>query len=230
MPSVSRVVKAGKSPGYFDYYCASLSLPGLLKIKSDNIPGDVPYLFADANKVHWWKSHVAGFPLKSESKMKIGFVWKGRPTHTRDEFRSASIENFLPLLEMANIQWFSIQKDAMAAEVQAMKSAGEKNGDENSVVDMSGGLHSYADTAALLECLDLLITVDTSVAHLAGALGKPVWMLCALVPDHRWLSTGSTTAWYPSMRIFRQTQEYDWHSVIAEVKVQLMRLIATAKS
>ena len=223
---VSRVVKAGEHPGRFDYYCATMSLPGLLKISSDNMPGQVPYVHADPSKTVKWKEEIERLAAPThDHPLKVGVVWKGRPTHKRDTFRSSGLLNLLPMLSMPGIEWISIQKEITDEESQLLKKIGQDNASALPVLNIGPMLSDYQDTAGLIECLDLVISVDTSVAHLTGALGKKIWMMCPLVPDYRWMSSGTSTPWYPTMKIFRQVEENNWDNVIADVMSDLQLLI-----
>ncbi|MCW6038991.1 hypothetical protein K4A83_22450, partial [Spirulina subsalsa FACHB-351] len=141
---------------------------------------------------------------------KVGIVWGGSPTHKNDHNRSATLEDFIPLLKQPNIQWYSLQKGERVEELKQLP-------DPCNVTDLSPFLTDFAATARFIQELDLVITVDTSVAHLAGALGKPVWTLLCYAPDWRWMLDRHDTPWYPTMRLFRQTVPQDWSGVIRQV-------------
>ncbi|KJV09619.1 hypothetical protein VZ95_10315 [Elstera litoralis] len=140
-------------------------------------------------------------------------VWAGNPNHINDKQRSIPQETLLELTKFDSFNWYSLQVGASDKAKRALARAG--------VTDLAPGFSDFADTAAAIQALDLVITVDTSVAHLAGALGKPVWILLPFVPDWRWLLDRSDSPWYPSARLFRQPKRGDWASVLKEVKQAL---------
>ena len=135
-------------------------------------------------------------------------MWAGSPTHKDDRRRSCPPDALVPLLRTPGVDFYSLQKGERSRERAELPA-------EVAVQDLTPALHDYGDAALALDALDLLIGVDTSVVHLAGALGKPVWLLLSDVPDWRWGSEGETTPWYPSVRLFRQAQRGDWTGVIA---------------
>ena len=146
--------------------------------------------------------------------MKIGIVWAGSPTYQNDRHRSCRLSAFMPMLGIPGIDFFSLQKGEPSRELAELMPG-------LAVHDLDAAIRDFGDTALCIEQLDLVISVDTAVAHLAGALGKPVWVLLAAVPDWRWGLAGDTTPWYPSMRLFRQTQRGDWAEVMARVAAAL---------
>jgi ADP-heptose:LPS heptosyltransferase len=195
----------------FDYHCYLLSLPLILKLKLDTIPAEVPYLFADPAIVEEWRSRLA--PLGN--RKKIGLVWGGNPMHTNDHNRSIPLPLFAPLAEIKDAAFISIQKGEPAKQKPP---AGLE------LIDHTTDLIDYADTAGLIANLDLVISADTSVAHLAGALGKPVWTLLPHHPDLRWLLDRPDTPWYPTMRLFRQKSAGDWGDLMQRVATALNAL------
>jgi len=153
--------------------------------------------------------------------LRVGLAWAGSPRNTRDVERSILFEHVLPLLCIAGVEWFSLQKGAQAADL-ARAPAGR-------IVDLSSRLSDFAETAAALAHIDLVITVCTAVAHLAGALGKPVWLMNGFVPDWRWLAGRSDSPWYPTMRLFAQSKAGDWETVAREVGAALQQEVATPR-
>jgi ADP-heptose:LPS heptosyltransferase len=147
-------------------------------------------------------------------------VWAGNPQYPRDRARSCPIERFAPVAESTQCAFFSLQKGAAAGAVAKLDASGEH------VLDYTGELESFADTAALIEALDLVISVDTAVAHLAGALGKPVWILLPFASDWRWMHLREDSPWYPTARLFRQPRSGDWDSVLERVAAELARFTA----
>lgn len=198
LKGVDQVVSVNQKAKGFDVHCPIMSLPLHLGITLDNIPADVPYLSVETGPVD-------AIPLSS-GQYHIGVVWAGSALHFNDRKRSCHAELFRSLAELDGVQLHCLQKlDKDAAAPDFM-------------VDHSALLTHYGDTAALINKLDLVITVDTSVAHLAGALGKPVWILLAHAPDWRWQQQGDRTPWYPTAQLFRQLSPGDWQGVIAQVK------------
>lgn len=195
----------------FDLHCPLLSLPLAFKTDLDTIPADVPYLRAPLGATDWDARLGAKRP-------RIGLVWSGNPGHKRDRDRSIPFYALLPLLDL-DTTFVSLQKEVRPADAAVLKQTG-------TVIDAADALTTFAETAALVAALDLLITVDTSVAHLAGALGKPVWLLLPQVPDWRWLMEREDSPWYPSARLFRQDATRAWGRVIVRVRDALRESIA----
>lgn len=199
----------------YDYWDFLLSVPQWLTLETADIPTEIPYLRADAQKVQSWRErlqHIAG------DKKKIGVVWAGNAQYGNDRFRSMPFAELAHLFELESVQWFSLQKGV-----------GEEH-THNHLYALTHDLHDFSDTAAVIENLDLVISVDTSVVHMAGALGKPVWVLLAQNADWRWLMERTDSPWYPSARLFRQAYFKDWRSVIAEVSAALVQHFSPAFS
>lgn len=211
---VVQIIAQGTPPPPFDYYCPMLSLPLAFQTRLDTIPANVPYLFAATECIEKWRCRM---PNNSDNKLKVGLVWAGssRPQSpelvTTDRRRSMEPDLLAPLLDLPGIQFFCLQKFGPMAP--------EKFG----LVDFMEECVDFAETAALIANLDLVVSVDTAVAHLAGALGKPIWLLNRFDTCWRWLLKREDSPWYPSMRIFRQSQPGDWHGVIACVKNELQK-------
>jgi tetratricopeptide (TPR) repeat protein len=185
----------------FDSQCYLLSLPLLLGLKSQTIPAKVPYLHAQPDSIDYWRTRLE--PLGAIKK--IGLVWAGNPDHTNDHNRSIPLSKFAPLAAIADLAFISLQKGAGADQSPP---AGLQ------LIDHTSEIYDYADTAGLIANLDLVIAADTSVAHLAGAMGKPVWTLLPYHPDLRWMLDRPDSPWYPTMRLFRQTSMADWDASI----------------
>ena len=195
----------------YDYEVPLLSLPFYFKTTMENIPAKVPYLSVNKDLKKIWRKIV-----NDNEKTKIGIVWAGSPIHTNDRHRSIKLQQFLPLLSIEGTHFYSLQKGfqvIQAKDYQLLLT----NLDEN--------IKSFTDTSAVIENLDLLITVDTSVAHLAGALGKETWLLLPFLPDWRWLLDMDKSPWYPSIKLYRQPQIYDWNSVFNELKKDLAEFV-----
>lgn len=207
MPAIELVAEDA-DPGSFDVHCPLLNLPGVLGTGLSEIPDAVPYLAVDPDLAARWRTRLpVGF--------RLGVAWRGSPIHRRDRMRSMSAELFEKFLKIKGLTTVSLQKDATAAECRRLGL-------------MTTELGDYADTAALVSCLDLVISVDSSVCHLAGALGAPVWTLLDAAPDWRWLQDRDDSPWYPTMRLFRQATAGDWTPVLAEVRASLQQMVQPA--
>ncbi len=195
----------------FDVHVPLLSLPGLFDTTLDSIPSNIPYIAADPSLIDQWRIR-----FDDDNKYKIGIVWAGNPDHKKDHSRSCSLSDFATLAEIPELSFYSLQKGPASEE-------GSKWPDGNKIIKLDNEINDFADTAAIIANLDLVISVDTVVAHLAGAIGKPVWTLLPLVPDWRWLLNRTDSPWYPSMHLFRQTRSDDWAGVFERVKQTLLQ-------
>ncbi|BAO92253.1 tetratricopeptide repeat protein [Caballeronia cordobensis] len=194
----------------YDFWCDTVSLPS--RLPGETVPAAARYMRADPARASAWRERVHA--LAPCARRRVGLVWAGNPRHRFDAYRSLSLHALLPLATVADTAWFAIQKGPAAAQSAEIASGWPMHA-------VGDALHDFSDTAALVESLDLVITVDTSVAHLAGALGKPVWILLAAHTDWRWGIDASVSAWYPSARLFRQKHPGDWRDVSAELLSQL---------
>jgi tetratricopeptide (TPR) repeat protein len=211
---VDEVIAFGDRLPEFTWQCPLLSLPLAFKTTLRNIPDSVPYLSADPESIADWQRRIAG------PELKVGLVWAGRPEHKRDRHRSMALAELAPLASIPNVAFYALQKGAAVSEA-------EHAPDGMRLEILSPLLGDFADTAAAIMALDLVITVDTSVAHLAGALGKPVWILHAYAPDWRWLEKRSDSPWYPTAELFRQDASRRWAPVVNDVAAEL-RALATS--
>jgi len=193
---------AGSPLVAFEIYLPLLSLPRVFNTNFDNVPSTFPYVRPEPWLVERWAARLA-----QDQKLRIGIVWAGRSTHEDDLNRSCTPAHFARLTSVANTMFYSLQKGCHGRDIDALQEAG--------IVDLEPEIDDFADTAAAIENLDLVICVDTSVAHLAGAMGKPVWIVLPFAPDFRWLASGETSPWYPSARLFRQPETKDWDSVFS---------------
>jgi tetratricopeptide (TPR) repeat protein len=193
--------------------CPLGSLPEVIGTTAGTIPEQVPYLRAQEADLARWGQRMALEP----AGLRVGLVWAGSPHHAKDALRSIPLRAFDGLLAMEGVRFYSLQKGEAAA--QARELAGGRR-----LVDWHKELTDFAETAAVVAGLDVVITVDTAVAHLAGALDKPTWVLLHDRPDWRWGHAGATSAWYPTMRLFRQARAGDWQGVITEVGASLRDL------
>jgi len=211
LTGVSQVISRGEAVPAFDCHCSLGSLPLAFGTTLDTIPSAVPYLPAGDDGRGWTGQ------LGSTGKPRVGLVWSGNPNHSNDQNRSLSLEVLLPLFDL-EAQFVSLQKDIRPEDRITLRERGD-------IPDLGCELDSFAETAALLEHLDLVITVDTSMAHLAGGLGRPVWILLPYVPDWRWLQYRDDTPWYPTARLFRQSETREYASVIGRVRRDLVTWI-----
>ncbi|WP_448562212.1 tetratricopeptide repeat protein [Trichothermofontia sp.] len=209
VPGIDRVLNMAISQQDFDICAPLLSLPRLLGTTLETIPATVPYLHAPPDS-----------PLQLKAprgtRLKVGLVWAGSPEHPNDAQRSCGLRVLWPLLALADIAFYSLQVGAPALELAELPEVYRAR-----VTDLSPQLTDFWETAAAIKQLDLVITVDTSVAHLAGALAKPVWVLLSYLPDWRWLIDREDSPWYPTARLFRQPHPGNWEQVITQVSVAL---------
>jgi tetratricopeptide (TPR) repeat protein len=200
----------------FDMYCELSSLPLAFGTRLDSIPSTTPYLSARAESLSIWEAR-----LGARDGLRLGLVWSGNPAHRNDYNRSMPLSMLAPILDVG-AQFFSLQKDPRPDDKAFLRARPE-------IVDHTAQLTDFAETAALISCLDLVITVDTSVAHLAGALGCPTWILLPHTPDWRWLLDREDSPWYPSARLFRQDETRDYTGVVARVRHELVKLVEAKK-
>jgi hypothetical protein len=209
IPGVGEIREAGQiNVAEFDTYLPLLSLPRVFGTTLDTIPAEVPYL--DMEAIRRRKGRAGSLSQSPSSFPKVGLVWAGSPTHQNDRHRSCALRAFLPVLQTPDVEFYSLQKGERSREIAELPPG-------ITVYDLDPLLGDYGDLAILLDQLDLIISVDTSVVHVAGALGKPVWTVLSYVPDWRWMLEGESTPWYPTMQLFRQTQPDDWAEVMGWV-------------
>jgi hypothetical protein len=199
---------------HIDMHCPICSLPLAFGTRLDTIPTATSYLPAPAkSRVQAWEGR-----LGPHARLRVGVVWSGSLTHTNDHNRSIPLRMFSRILDV-DATFVSLQKDPRPSDTAILRERSE-------IIDLTAALTDFTDTAALISCLDLVITVDTSVAHLAGALGCPTWLLLPFTPDWRWLLDRDDSPWYPSMRLFRQTETGDYAPVLDRVRSELITLIS----
>jgi tetratricopeptide (TPR) repeat protein len=211
---ISQVIEYGEQIPQFDTHSPLLSLPLLFGTTLETIPARIPYISADSKFVEKWRDEIQ----YGNSKLKVGLVWSGNPKNIKFKYKSFPLETFTPVLKLKDITFYSLQKGEAAEQT--------KNLSEGlNIIDFTNEINNFSDTAALIETLDLIISVDTAVAHLAGAIGKTVWTLIPYKPDWRWMLNREDSPWYPTMRLFRQSSRGNWESVIAKVKKELLKLL-----
>jgi tetratricopeptide (TPR) repeat protein len=215
LPGVERVVCPGEALPSFDYHCPLMSLPHVLGTTLENIPPANPGLCACAAEIAdaWRKWPAEG--------LRVGLAWAGNPENKGDFRRSTSLETLLPLGRVPGVQWFSLQMGAAAEQAKPFA-------EEFPLIDASSASRDMAETAALLSTLDLVISVDTSLAHLAGALDKPVWLLLPHPADWRWLQARADSPWYPTAELFRQPEMGNWAEPVARMRARLVQLAAAS--
>jgi tetratricopeptide (TPR) repeat protein len=194
-----------------DCECALLSLPYLFGTRNETIPGVTPYLRANPDEAARWKARFTG------STFKVGIVWAGNPEHVNDRRRSIPLKQLAPLFALPGVSFTSLQVGAHAEDLKAHP--------EFAITDVASELVGFASTAALIEALDLVITIDSAVSHLAGGLGKPTWLLTPWVSDWRWQLDREDNPWYPTMRLFRQIEGQEWPAVIDRLVGELSAVV-----
>jgi len=208
LDGVTAVVARGEAPPPFDVHCPLGSLPLARKTELPVVPAPIPYLSADHAHLQKWSARIEKLPHP-----RIALAWAGNPAHDNDRNRSIALSALAPLLAMP-ASFISIQRDVRSADAAQLAATAQ-------LTHLGGELADLNDTAGVLAMCDLLITVDTAPAHLAGAMGRPVWVLVPFAPDWRWMLDGEITPWYPSARVFRQSALADWNAVIARAAAAL---------
>jgi tetratricopeptide (TPR) repeat protein/precorrin-6B methylase 2 len=203
-PGVDHVLLPNEAMPEFDYYAHLMSLPRVFGTEIGSVPGPIPYLHAAPERLERWQARLA-----HDQHLKVGFVWAGSPTHVRDRYRSTSLQALAPLFDTDGTSWYSLQKGPATVALR-------ENG--FAIIDLQHDLTDFAETAAAVSALDLIISVDTSVAHLAGALGKALWLMLPHPAEWRWLEHRDDTPWYPTARLFRQARMDDWDEVVQRMK------------
>lgn len=203
MAPAIQIIGGNQAPIAFDYHCSLTSLPLALGTRLETIPSEPRYLAADEKlRIDW----AARLPPKT--RPRIGLVWRGSPVP--NPYRSMGLATLLPLLR-DDVEWICLQQELDDDDAAVLRRDGR-------IAFVGDGLRDFGDTAALVDLMDLVITIDTSVAHLAGALGKPVWILLTYNPDWRWLMGRSDSPWYPAARLFRQREIGNWDDVVDQVR------------
>jgi hypothetical protein len=215
---VSSLVTATNAQTAYDLHTPLLSLPLALGTRLEDVPAKVPYLHAsDARRRIW------GHTLGPATKPRIGLVWAGNPAHGNDANRSMPLANLEALVAEfgSRFEWISLQREVHIADQGAIVRLG--------LHDFGARLRDFADTAALMAHLDLVISVDTAAAHLAGALARPVWIMLPFVPDWRWMLERTGSPWYPTARLFRQRRPGDWDAVVSELASGLREFLESTR-
>jgi hypothetical protein len=195
----------------FDFQVSMLSLAHIFGTTLETIPNTVPYLLLNEQTTSRWRARL---PVSQE--IKVGIVWQGRPQHANDRFRSIPLASFESLGRISGVRIYSLQKDAGREQLSLPRSW--------EIDDLAPQLTDLAETAGAMQHLDVVVTCDSAPAHLAGALGLPVWIAIPAVPDWRWLQEREDSPWYPTARLFRQRERGNWTEVFAQIALALQRL------
>lgn len=212
LPNVADVITWNDLQPPADLTIPLLSIPFIVKTTLDTIPLATGYITPPADRVSYWNSFIGNY--SASRKLRVGFVWDGRKTFRNDK-RSISLDKMMPLFELENITFISLQKGDQAQQLKTLPLS-------YTIIDVSEQLTTFADTAALIASLDLMICVDTSVAHLAGAIGCPTWVMLKKGPDWRWLENRQDSPWYASVRLFRQSADGVWNDVVDRICHELV--------
>jgi tetratricopeptide (TPR) repeat protein len=237
IPYIQQIIPYGSPPPPFDVHAPLMSLPHILGTTLETVPAQIPYLRSQASSVRSQGArpgtdgdaeiqaaqhliNTQNSKLKTQNSshptpLKVGIVWSGNPENPYNRTRACPLELLLTLAALPNIQIYSLQKDLQPTDLKILQLHPE-------VQDLRSQLTDFVQTAALMTQLDLVISVDTAVSHLAGALGKPVWLLLPFAPDWRWMLEREDSPWYPSMRLFRQPEYGDWQTVVARLREALL--------
>ncbi|MBF0194280.1 MAG: glycosyltransferase family protein [Magnetococcales bacterium] len=206
IPEIDLITNQNHNLGRIDYYCPLLSIPQILKTTLKTIPNKIPYIESIAELTNQWQ------PKFSQKKINVGLVWEGKPLFQNDPLRrrSTTLNDFAPLGNIENVEIFSLQKGPPAKQI-------ESTPDNVDIVDLDQHINNFADTAAIIANLDIVITIDTATAHLSGAMGKATWVLLPFSPDWRWGLESDTTPWYPKSLMFRQITPNQWQEPISQM-------------
>ncbi|HEY1545883.1 MAG TPA: tetratricopeptide repeat protein [Xanthobacteraceae bacterium] len=208
LPGVAAVIAFGEARPPFDLHCPLGSLPFALKTELASVPADIPYLAAEPARIERWRPR-----LDALGRPRVAIVWAGNAAHANDRNRSLPLAKLSPLWAHGHACFVSLQRDLRPGEAEALAAA--------PVLHLGRDLVDFDDTAAVLACCDLVIAVDTSVAHLAGALGRPLWVLLPFSADWRWTKDADHSPWYPSARLYRESRPGDWDDVMGRVAKDL---------
>lgn len=211
MEGWAQVVSQGDPLPDFRWQCPLMSLPLAFKTELESIPAFVPYLRANDAEIERWSQRLKG------NELRVGVAWAGNPKHPREGMRSIKLAELALLTAVEGTRFYSLQKGSAAAPVRELPPGVV-------VIDLDAEQKDFADTAAIVANLDLVISIDTAVAHLAGALGKPLWVLLHHAPDWRWLLGREDSPWYPTARLFRKSTAEDWQAVVQRMRHEMERL------
>lgn len=207
---IHQVIPEGEVSPETDLHIPMFDLLGVVSLDTENLPGPIPYLRIAPEMTERWEDRIP-----NTGRPRVGLVWAGRPTHRNDRNRSIPLQGLTPLLQQSDFDFYALQVGERVNDIA-------EAGFENDLIDLSPHLTDFAETAGALEQIDLLISVDTSVVHVAGATNRPAWVLIPYAPDWRWGLHGDTTLWYPSLKLWRQESPGEWEIVIARITEALL--------
>jgi hypothetical protein len=214
LEGAASVVARGEPLPPFDVHCPLGSLPLALKTEPATIPAEASYLKADDARIAKWHPRIGAL-----ERPRVALAWAGNAQHINDRNRSIALSRLASLWSAASPRFIGIQRELRGEDAELLAR-------EPRVMQIGAELDDFADTAAVIALVDLVVSVDTSVVHLAGAMGRPVWILLPFSPDWRWMLERNDSPWYPSLRLYRQPAPGDWGSVIEHVAADLARLVA----
>jgi tetratricopeptide (TPR) repeat protein len=217
LEGVSMLIGKGETIPRFDVQCPTMSLPLAFKTTIETIPAKVPYLAVSKDIIEKWRSKLTG------AEIKVGIAWAGNPNHPSDLDRSIPLKSILPIVGVEGARYFSLQKDLRDGDKEILDVTSE-------IVQLDQAMNDFEDTAAIMMSLDLVISCDTSIVHVAGALSRPIWVLLPFSPDWRWLLDRNDSPWYPTARMFRQKSIGEWSTVTNDVCVELEKLVTEKKA
>ncbi|HEV3137366.1 MAG TPA: tetratricopeptide repeat-containing glycosyltransferase family protein [Pirellulales bacterium] len=216
----ARVLDREETLPEFEVHAPLLSMPRIFRTELDSVPRDVPYLAAEPARISFWGGELDKYP-----GFKVGIAWRGDKGYRLDQWRSIPLGSFAPLAQISSVRLLSLQKDSTSEDLAAIA-------DRFAVVDLARSLDNvggaFLDTAAVMKNLDLVVTCDTAIGHLAGALGVPVWLALPQPSDWRWMVDRTDSPWYPTMRLFRQTTNGDWDGVFIRIQAELAKVAGGA--
>jgi hypothetical protein len=210
LEGVSQVIPAGGALPPFDYHCPMMSLPLAFNTTLGTVPASRSYLHMDGAKIAQWRQR-----LGERTRPRVGLVWSGNRNNPLDSHRTIRLADWMPQLP-TRFEFFCLQKDIRPEDRVARDSS-------SLITSFDDEIPDFTNNAALCECMDIVVSVDTSVAHLSAALGQRTWVLLAAVPDWRWMRDREDTPWYPTMKLYRQKATGDWAEVFARIAVDLQR-------
>jgi hypothetical protein len=209
---VNSAVMRGEPLRPYDVHCPAGSLPLAQRTEVATIPADIPYVAASAERIDKWRPRIESLPSP-----RIAIAWSGQASHLNDRNRSIALARLAPLFATGKGSFIGIQRDLRQGDADLLARF-------SNVLQVGAELDDFDDTAAVLALADLVVSVDTSVVHLAGAMGRPVWVLLPFQPDWRWMLDRDDSPWYPSARLFRQPTPGDWEGAVTQVAAALARL------
>lgn len=212
LEGVSTLIARGADIPQIDFQCPIMSLPLAFETRLETIPSAVPYLKVPGERADHWRSKLG------DSRFKIGVAWAGNPSFKTDRDRSITLKNILPVCSVPGATFFSLQKDLRDGDAEILNA-------NPHIRHLGSDLKNFLDTAAVMESLDLIISSDTSIVNLAGALGRPVWILLSFNSDWRWLLDRTDSPWYPTARLFRKDKSGDWASIVDKVSAELAKTL-----